>query len=140
MRKGSEHSAVTRLKMRLAKLGKPQAEEHRRNAARSRVGLKRSEKTRRKISESHIGLIPSEETRQKMAESARNRPKISAAARANLIRALTGRHVSEETRLKLSKIFKGCSISAKHLQALKSHWASISEEEKQERAPVRASR
>lgn len=56
-------SEETRLKMRLAKLGKKQTKEHIENAARTRYGRKLSDETKKKIGDSHRGKIVSEETR-----------------------------------------------------------------------------
>lgn len=68
---GKKYSDETKLKMRMARLGKkrgPHSEEHTRKIAESNRGQKRSEETRRKISEVQKGRKISEEIKKKMSE------------------------------------------------------------------------
>lgn len=62
-------SEETRLKMRLAKLGKKQTKEHIENAARTRCGRKLSDETKKKIGDAHRNKIVSEETRLAISSS-----------------------------------------------------------------------
>lgn len=90
--KGHGFSAETLERMRQAKLGKPQTEEHRRNNAKAQLGKKRTDEARARMSTVQKGRVKSTEHRLKLS-----------AARKGVSRSAPP---TEATRQKLSKSVK----------------------------------
>lgn len=66
--KGKKLSEEHKNKLRLAKLGKKQTKEHIENAAKTRIGKERSEETKKKISVANKGHIMSDKQRKQISD------------------------------------------------------------------------
>jgi hypothetical protein len=103
-------------------------------AAKKRVGQKRTEETKARMSAAQKGRTFTEETKRKMAEAAKNRPPISEETRTKLKQRdpnayWTGKHMSDETKAKMSSSHKGKKMS-EEAKARMRIAASIREENK----------
>lgn len=106
--KGRKCSEETKLKMREAcKRRPPTSEKTREKISNAAKGRKMSEETKQKLSAaSKFRKSISEETRIKMSISSKGR-KLSQKQKDHLREVNTGRKMSEETKLKISKIHSG---------------------------------
>jgi group I intron endonuclease len=124
-------SDETRFRQRMAKLGKPLSEEHRKNAAeatRARYRRedeeghtrKRSIETRERMRESHLGLTQSDETKEKRAAKLRGkkRPDVGEKIREHWRNG--GHPIKQEVREHLSRINKGKVLSQETRAAMSS--------------------
>lgn len=120
---GVKHSAATKLKHSLARVGKKASPE----AVAKRIGQKRTAEQRARFSEAQKAAYEKLSPEQKLERAGRiaavNRERLtgrkqSAESIAKRAASLMGRIVSDETRERISEAKKGRRLSAEHVAAL----------------------
>lgn len=90
------------------------SDETRRKLSNARRGHQSTEETRRKISQAQRGRLFSEETRKKLSESLKRRPPFSAETRRKMSNSQKGKHygkLSDEHKQAISKALRGRHLS-----------------------------
>ena len=117
-------SEETRLKMSLARKGKPFSDETRLKMSLARKGKSLSEEHREKLSQAKKGKRRephSDETRLKISQANKGKPQ-----------AKKGKSLSDETRLKMSQANKGKTHSEEAKQKMKEAWKKYKNKQQQE--------
>lgn len=112
---GHKHTEETKLKMSIARTGKPpnalgyhHTEEAKKRISLSKKGKPRSEETKRKLSEANKGHVPSEETRKKMSEARFGKKNLRWGEKhSGENNHMFGKKHSEESRKKISESLMG---------------------------------
>jgi hypothetical protein len=105
--KGKKFSAEHLKRLSEVRKGKPHSKELCRKISEGHRNKPLSEYHKRRISESHIGLVPNEYHRKRVSEGLKKSELFQVVGVTKIAISLSGRHLSEEHKRKISRALKG---------------------------------